>query len=120
MSSLARSVTATAVLALLLATTAAPVGAATWTPPSPTYQLNDAAAGDALSILPPGEHGLYNASDVTLFEANGTRPQGAQDQLGPYANLLYNAPGLNDAQLSSYYDDESFGIPTGQVTRTET
>jgi acyl-homoserine lactone acylase PvdQ len=120
MSSLARSAIAAAVLALLLATTAASARAATWTPPPPTYQLNDAAAGDALSILPPGEHGLYNAADVTLFEANGTRPQGAQDQLGPYQNLLYNAQGLSDAQLPSYYDDESFGIPTDQVTRTET
>src|SRR5438105_15844459 len=102
MSSLARSVTAAAVLTLLLATTAAPARAATWTPPPPTYQLNDAAAGDALSILPPGEHGLYNAADVTLFEANGTRPPGAPDQLGPYANLLYHAARASHAALTSH------------------
>lgn len=114
-----RAFIAAAVLVGVLATTS-PVQAATWTPPAPTYELNDTSAGHALSILPPGEHGLYNAADVALYEANGTRPTGADDQLGPYANLLYNSAGLTDAQLPTYYNDESFGIPAGQTTRTET
>ena len=94
--------------------------AGSWTPPQPVYQLNDSAAGRTLSILPAGENGLVNATDLALFEANGTRPAGSQDQLGPYENLLYNAQGLSDSQLSSYYDDESFGIPSGGIVRTET
>ena len=97
-----------------------PARAQAWIPPQPTYRLNDTSGGRVLSILPPGEHGLYNAADLAQFEANGTRPAGSQDQLGPYANLLYAAQGLTDSQLSSYYNDESFGIPPGGIARTET
>jgi acyl-homoserine lactone acylase PvdQ len=97
-----------------------PAHAQPWTPPQPTYQLNDNSAGRTLSILPPGEHGLVNATDLLQYEANGTRPFGSQDQLAPYANLLYNASGLTDAQLPDYFNDESFGIAPGQVTRSET
>jgi acyl-homoserine lactone acylase PvdQ len=111
----AAGVTLTAVLAA-----ASPVQAAGWTPPPPTYQLHDTSGGKVLSILPPGEHGLYNAADIALWEVNGTRPTGADDQLDKYTGLLYHSAGLTDAQLPNYYDDESFGIPAGQVTRTET
>jgi acyl-homoserine lactone acylase PvdQ len=110
---------AAAVLIGVVATTS-PAQAAGWTPPAPAYQLNDSSGGNVLSILPPGEHGLYNAADIALWEANGTRPAGSSDQLNPYANLLYHSQGLTDAQLPNYFNDESFGIPTGQVTRTET
>src|ERR1035437_2528602 len=110
-----------AITALIaVATTAATARADTWTPPAPTYQLNDSAGGNVLSILPPGEHGLYNAADITAFQANGTRPAGADDQLPKYQNLLYNSIGLTDAQLPTYFNDESFGIPAGQIARTET
>jgi acyl-homoserine lactone acylase PvdQ len=105
---------------LALTATASVAHADTWTPPQPTYQLNDAAQGQALSILPPGEHGLYNATDIAAYEANGTRPTGADDQLSKYTDLLYNSAGLTDAQLSKYFNDNSFGIQSGQVTRTET
>ncbi len=114
-----RAVAALAMALLTTATTHA-LAAGPWSPPPPTYQLNDTAAGKALSILPPGEHGLVNAADLAQFEANGTRPPGSQDQLSRYANLLYNAQNLSDSQLSTYFDDESFGIPNGQITRTET
>src|ERR1035437_614473 len=109
-----------AITALIaVATTAATARADTWTPPAPTYQLNDSAGGNVLSILPPGEHGLYNAADITAFQANGTRPAGADDQLPKYQNLLYNSIGLTDAQLPTYFNDESFGIQAGQIARTE-
>ncbi len=114
-----RALVVGAVLVGVVGTTS-PAQAAGWTPPAPTYQLNDSSGGNVLSILPPGEHGLYNAADIALWEGNGTRPAGSSDQLGPYANLLYNSTSLTDAQLPSYYNDESFGIPAGQVTRTET
>ncbi|MBJ7610510.1 MAG: penicillin acylase family protein [Candidatus Dormibacteraeota bacterium] len=108
---------ATALLALTASTSIA--RADTWTPTPPTYQLNDLSGGNVLSILPPGEHGLYNAIDIAAFEASGTRPAGAADQLPKYQNLLYNAGGLTDAQLPNYFNDESFGIQ-GQPSRTET
>ncbi len=62
---------------LLAAMTVGARAAGTWTPPPPAYQFNDAAAGHALSILPPGEHGLENAADAAQFDANGTRPHGS-------------------------------------------
>src|SRR5947209_19146972 len=93
-----------AYLAVLLGTAvvagfaALPARAQGWTPPPPTYRLHDSAGGRVMSILPPGENGLVSASDLSAFEANGTRPAGSQDQLGPYASLLYHAQGLTDAQ----------------------
>ena len=117
-----RRATAAAVVVAAAGLVASPLNgrAAAWTPPQPAYQLNDASGGNVLSILPPGENGLVNASDAALFEASGTRPAGSQDQFGPYANLLYGAQGLSDSQLSHYYNDESFGIPPGGIVRTET
>ena len=94
--------------------------ATTWTPPQPTYRLNDTAKGGAMSILPAGENGLVNASQLAAFESNGTRPAGSQDQLAPYINLIYNAQNLSNSQLHSYYNDESFGIASGNLVRTET
>jgi acyl-homoserine lactone acylase PvdQ len=101
--------------------------AATWTAPGPAYRLNDTAKGDAMSILPAGENGLVTASQLSQFEANGTRPAASQDQLAPYVNLIYNSQNLNNSQLPTYYNDESFGIagcgttlPCANVVRTET
>jgi acyl-homoserine lactone acylase PvdQ len=86
---------------------------------APTYRLNDYANGQAMSILPPGENGLVNSVDAVNF-ALGKRPPNSQDQLGKYANLLYGYPSLTDKTLTSYFNDESFGVPSGQVIRTET
>jgi acyl-homoserine lactone acylase PvdQ len=88
--------------------------------PSHAYRAGDYADGRAMSILPPGENGLVNAADAAAFELNGTRPSGSQDQLGKYANLLYQHSGLTDAQLGNFYDDESFGVRPADITRTET
>ncbi|MBV9039397.1 MAG: penicillin acylase family protein [Acidimicrobiia bacterium] len=88
--------------------------------PPPTYQAGDYAQGNALSILPAGENGLVNAAQALAFEANGTRPPASDDQLAKYANLLYAPNNLDDSQLGNYYNDESFGVPPGDVTRVET
>ncbi|HEY2273108.1 MAG TPA: penicillin acylase family protein [Jatrophihabitantaceae bacterium] len=88
--------------------------------PSHAYRAHDYADGRAMSILPPGENGLINATDLLQFEANGTRPAGSQDQLNKYANLLYGYPKLTDSTLPKYYDDESFGVKPSDVSRTET
>ncbi|HEV3353385.1 MAG TPA: hypothetical protein VG076_10695, partial [Acidimicrobiales bacterium] len=77
--------------------------------PPPTYQADDYAQGQALSILPAGENGLVNAPQALAFELRGTRPPNSDDQLAKYANLLYAPPNLDDSQLSAYYNDESFG-----------
>ena len=84
-----------------------------------TYRAHDYANGQAMSVLPPGENGLVTADQAAAFEATGQRPPNSQDQLGKYANLLYGYPSLTDAGLSQFFDDESFGVKPGQITRTE-
>ena len=106
---------AVTVLALTPAAAAAGTGPG-WA--TPTYRAGDYGGGQIRSILPPGENGLVNAADLAQFETLGTRPAGSQDQLGPYANLLYAGPGLTDAQLPQYYNDESFGVKPAGITAT--
>lgn len=72
-----------------------------------------------MSILPPGENGLVNATDAAAFELTGKRPAASNDQLSKYSNLLYNSSNLTDSKLGKYYDDESFGVRPTDVTRTE-
>lgn len=85
----------------------------------PGYRIDDYADGQAQSVLPPGENGLVNPTDLLAFETAKTRPPGSDDQLSKYANLLYGSPTLTNATLGDYFDDESFGVPPGQVQRTE-
>ncbi|MCW2496220.1 penicillin acylase family protein, partial [Jatrophihabitans sp.] len=87
--------------------------------PSHAYRADDYADGQAMSILPPGENGLVTATDALTFELTKARPANSQDQLGKYENLLYGSSTLTDANLSDYYDDESFGVAPGDVKRTE-
>ena len=117
----------TAGLSTVVDSVAGPQATATSTPavvasaaPSHAYRANDYADGRAMSILPPGENGLVNATDLAQFEATGTRPANSQDQLGKYENLLYGHHGLADAQLGKYYNDESFGVRPADIVRTET
>ncbi|HEV2376073.1 MAG TPA: penicillin acylase family protein [Streptosporangiaceae bacterium] len=110
---------AAAVLAVMTSQVPAPAAAGAvsgWV--TPTYRAGDYAHGLVRSILPAGENGLVNAAELAQFEATGARPAGSQDQLGPYASLLYAGPGLTDAQLPSYYNDESFGVQPANITAT--
>ncbi len=83
------------------------------------YRQSDYADGQAMYVLPPGENGLVNATDALQFEATGKRPANSDDQLSQYSNLLYGYHDLTNAKLSTYYNDESFGVKPGDVTRTE-
>lgn len=85
----------------------------------PGYRVGDFGDGRVMDILPPGENGLVNATDLLQFETAKTRPPNSDDQLGKYANLLYGAPSLTDAGLGSYFNDESFGVKPGEITKTE-
>ena len=98
--------------------------AASWpseaaTAPSHAYRADDYADGQAMNILPPGENGLVNVADAAKFELLKQRPPNSDDQLGQYANLLYGYPSLTDSTLSTYYNDASFGVQPGDITRTE-
>ena len=105
-----------------LSTAAAPAMAATG--PGgfslrPVYQADDFSHGQAMFILPAGENGLVNAAQYLRFLANGQRPPHSQDQLAPYENLEFGYPSLTDSALHNYYLDESFGVQSGQIIRTE-
>jgi acyl-homoserine lactone acylase PvdQ len=95
------------------------------TPPLPTYRANDFSAPlgnppTALNILPAGENGLATAMDIANFEGSGTRPAHSHDQYDLYQNLLYNVGSLNDAALTQYYKDASFGIPGTDIDTART
>jgi acyl-homoserine lactone acylase PvdQ len=111
-------------LSLTAATTAlalvAPSGGTADAAGGHAYRAHDYADGQARYVLPPGENGLVNATDATLFETTGRRPANSQDQLGQYANLLYDYPELQrSSDLDPYFNDESFGVRPQDVTRTE-
>ncbi len=84
------------------------------------YRADDYADGQAMYVLPPGENGLVNATDALQFETTGKRPAASDDQLSQYSNLLYGAPTLTNANLTDYFNDESFGVKPEDVTKTET
>jgi acyl-homoserine lactone acylase PvdQ len=85
----------------------------------PAYRANDFSGGQVLSILPPGENGRVNATDLLTFESSGARPSGNDDQLSMYANLLYGAPSLTDDKLNLFYHEESFGVKPDEIVRVE-
>ena len=120
---IARSRLGAAITLLVVAATAVGMtsgaGSAGAAAPSHAYRADDYANGQAMSILPPGENGLVNATDLVKYELTKTRPANSQDQLGKYENLLYATNSLTDSNLGQYYNDESFGVAPGDVTRTE-
>ncbi|GED87924.1 penicillin acylase family protein [Streptomyces sp. 6-11-2] len=80
---------------------------------------NDYCGGQCSDILPPGENGNATLAQILLNQAFGTQPSHAEDQLGPYANLATGYPALTDAKINSFFNDASFGVPSGQVASTE-
>src|SRR3954465_15530142 len=74
--------------------------------------------GGVRNILPPGENGFDNAAQLAAFEANGTYPQHANDQLGMYGDLVHVAPNLKAGAIDKYFKDGSFGVKPDDVDRT--
>jgi hypothetical protein len=75
--------------------------------------------GDAtgfLNILPPGQDGVLNGPEAVAAQG-GTYPPHVQDQLGMYGDLVYNAPGLTEAELLDFYKDAPFGVPENDIDR---
>jgi acyl-homoserine lactone acylase PvdQ len=93
---------------------AAPAGAA---PTPEPYASND--AGGFRNVLPAGENGTDNATQLAEFELNGTYPPHFADQLPLYANLLYASPALTHEQIASYFKDATFGVKQGELAFVE-
>ena len=110
-----RSLIAQAALGVSLVLFALAVPAARAASPQP-YGTND--AGGFRNVLPPGENGLDNLSQLFAFRGAGELPPHFADQQPLYKNLVYGAPGLTDAGVSSYYKDATFGVPPGEVEST--
>src|SRR3954447_5585982 len=100
---------AAALLVALAASTAA-LGAAE------PYRQGD--FGGFRNILPPGENGFDNAAQLAAFEAGGTYPAHANDQLAMYGDLVHVAPNLKAADIDKYFKDGSFGVKPDDVERT--
>jgi acyl-homoserine lactone acylase PvdQ len=81
------------------------------------YGSND--AGGFRNVLPAGENGLDNATQLAEFQLNGTYPPHFKDQLPLYADLLYASPTLTGEQIPSYYKDAIFGVKEGNVASVE-
>jgi acyl-homoserine lactone acylase PvdQ len=79
----------------------------------------DYCLGQCGDILTPGENGNATIADIQANQSQGVRPPHFTDQLGPYTNLVAGYAGLTDTQISQFYNDSSFGVPPGQVERTE-
>ncbi|MEV7175969.1 penicillin acylase family protein [Kitasatospora sp. NPDC093679] len=108
--------TLAAALLAVFAPTASPTAAAAAgeTP----VAAGDYCAGKCLDILPPGENGNATLAEILLNKVFGSRPAHTDDQLGPYANLAGAYPQLTEAQLRSFFNDASFGVPAEQVAST--
>ncbi|WP_371478609.1 penicillin acylase family protein [Kitasatospora sp. NBC_00315] len=104
----AAALLAVAATVVALAAPAPTAGAAA--APAPDY-----CGGRCNDILPPGENGNATLADILGNRAFGTRPAHTDDQLGPYAALAQAYPGLTTAQLGSFFNDSSFGVPAAQV-----
>ncbi len=79
------------------------------------YQGFGDAAG-FLNILPPGQDGSLNGFEAIQAQA-GTYPPHFKDQLPMYGDLVYNTPGLTEAELTQFFKDASFGVKPEDIDR---
>src|SRR5256712_8306469 len=76
-------------------------------------------AGGFRKVLPAGENGFDNATQLAEFELTGTFPPHFADQLPLYAKLLYASPTLTHAQIPEYFKDATFGVKEGDLASSE-
>ncbi|AJE39932.1 penicillin acylase family protein [Streptomyces nodosus] len=105
----------TAAICALVAGLLSPTAAGTAQAATP----DDHCGGRCSDILPPGENGNATLAEILLNQLFGTQPAHAEDQLGPYADLAGGYSALTDAKINNFFDDASFGVPSGQVASTE-
>ena len=112
-------VTLAAILALALASASSAPGASPSKGPAiAPYGTND--AGGFRNVLPPGEAGTDNATQLAQFETTGAYPPHWTDQQPLYDNLIQGAEGLTNATIPDYFKDATFGVKPGDVESTTT
>src|ERR1700730_2506499 len=82
------------------------------------YGSND--AGGFRNVLPAGENGLGNATQLAEFQLKRTHPPHYSHQLPLYAGLIYASPTLTHAQIGSYFKDATFGVKEGDLASVQT
>lgn len=102
---------ASALLILTPASPLVPASAATSTP-------DDYCVSECLDVLPPGQNGNATLVEILANQTLGTRPRHSDDQLGKYAGLVAGYTGLTEGQIANFFNDASFGVPTGQAEST--
>src|SRR5882757_3063380 len=112
---MSRSVRIALATTLLVATSTTLLSAA---PATAAPANNDYCLGQCNDILPPGENGNATLIDILGNKTVGTRPAHTDDQLNKYASLVNSYAGLTNGQLSSFFNDSSFGVPANQVEST--
>jgi acyl-homoserine lactone acylase PvdQ len=81
------------------------------------YGLNDAAG--FRNILPPGEAGTDNVTQLGAYQASSAVPAHWMDQYDMYNNLPFASPTLTHAQIPDYFKDATFGVRPNDVDTVE-
>jgi acyl-homoserine lactone acylase PvdQ len=105
---------ATASLSSVTAMAAAPAAP----PVTSAFAPDDYCLGQCNDILPPGNNGNATLAEILGHKAFGTRPAHAADQLPKYDSLASGYQGLTNEQLSTFFNDSSFGVAPDQVEST--
>ena len=106
------SILAVAALATLWVATAAHAA------PTPIPYQGNGDIGGFRNVLPPAQGANANGLELGQFQATGDYPPHQHDQYDMYADLVYAAPTLSDAQVDQFYKDASFGVKPENVERT--
>jgi acyl-homoserine lactone acylase PvdQ len=109
-----------AVVAAAVLSIAAGVATAQAAVPVAPYGADDHGGGGFRDVLPPGTNGRANLVELGAFLTAGRRPAHNDDQLAMYADLVRATPGLERADLSTYYKDSTFGVRPADVASAVT
>ncbi|GIE99320.1 penicillin acylase family protein [Paractinoplanes rishiriensis] len=88
-------------------------------PAAAAFAANDYCLGECSDILPPGENGDADLLQILASQAFGSKPPHSDDQLAPYANLVYNYTGLTGDQINNFFNDSSYGVAAADVESTK-
>jgi acyl-homoserine lactone acylase PvdQ len=113
-----------ALLAAVATTSTSTVAPATAAPDTPAAVQPAAAAaaaeedfclGQCADVLPPGANGNATLAEILAHRVLGTRPAHSADQIGKYDALATGYQTLTNEQLTTFFNDASFGVPADQV-----
>jgi hypothetical protein len=103
-----------------------PTGASGHAAGDPGHYRGFGDAGGFLDVLPPGQEGNLDATELAAAQAanaSGTSdptayPRHFADQRALYDSLLFHGSTLSDTDLTRYFKDASFGVAADDIGRT--